>query len=431
MAKIGRFLNRRAFLRKTALAGVGLAAATASVPALGAGDANEKLVVAVMGLGRGMGHVSALLKIPNVEIAHLCDVDSSRMESARKEVERSLNKAPPGTQDFRRILDDKSVDAIFIATPNHWHAPAAILACAAGKHVYVEKPGSQNPAEGEMMVAAARKHRRVVQMGNQRRTWPSIREAIEKVRTGTIGRVTLARSWYTSLRPSIGRGTQAAPPSQLDYSLWQGPAPERPYKTNLIHYNWHWHWHWGNGELGNNGVHALDVVRWGLGVDYPTLVSYVGGRYAFDDDQETPDTGVASFHFGDKGATWEGSSCHSRRGEDLPFVAFYGEGGVLAITDPGYKIFDAKGKVVDEKPGEGGDVGHIANFLGAVRGKEKPNSEIEEAQKSTLLCHLGNISYRLGRTIRFDPQARKIVGEREAEPYWSREYRAGWKVGET
>jgi predicted dehydrogenase len=409
-------LDRRSFLQGAAMAGFATA-----------GGADERLAVAVIGLGRGMDHVAALLQIPDVEIRYLCDVDKNRLASALKTVEAKHGAAPKGVSDFRTILDDRGVHAVFIATCNHWHAPLTILACAAGKHVYVEKPGSHNPAEGEMMVAAARKHKRVVQMGNQRRSWPVIREAIQKVREGAIGRVTFARCFYNNNRPSIGKGVAGSPPANLDYELWQGPAPERPYLSNLLHYNWHWRWHYGNGELGNNGVHGLDLARWGLGVDYPNLVSYTGGRYSFKDDQETPDTGVAAFHFGATGITWEQSSCHARKGEGLPFVAFYGDKGILQITDPGYRILDPAGKVVSREAGAFSDVVHMADFLKCVRSGGRPNSEIEDTQKSTLLCHLGNISYRVGRTVHFDSGTRKIVGDPQAAKLWGREYRRGWE----
>jgi predicted dehydrogenase len=411
-------IDRRTFLQGAALAGTGLAAA---------GQPGGRLAVAVIGLGRGLDHLAALVRLPDAEVRYLCDVDKNRLAHGLKAAEGKAARTPRGVGDFRTILDDPAVDAVFIATCNHWHAPLTILACAAGKHVYVEKPGSHNAREGEWMVAAARRHKRVVQMGNQRRTWPSVREAIDKVRGGAIGRVTFARCFYNAQRPSIGRGKVVPVPSNLDYDLWQGPAPERPYKNNVIHYNWHWHWNWGGGELANNGVHALDVARWGLGVDYPTRVSCTGGRYCYQDDQETPDTCVAAYTFGDRGITWEGSSCHARKGEGLPFVAFYGDGGILHITDPGYKIFDAAGKVVQEKAGEGGDLGHMAHFLHCVRTGERPHSEIEDAQRSTLLCHLGNIAYRTGRTVHFDPESRKIVGDPEADKLWGREYRKGWE----
>jgi predicted dehydrogenase len=421
--KVGAGLDRRTFLHGTALIGAGLAAgglAAADKPA-------DKLGVAVIGLGRGLDHVSALLQIPDADIRYLCDVDKNRLATGLKRVEEKKGAAPKGTTEFRTILDDRSVDAVFIATCNHWHAPMTILACAAGKHVYVEKPGSHNPAEGEMMVAAARKHRRVVQMGNQRRSWPAIREAIGKLHDGVIGRVTFARAVYYANRPSIGKGVAGAPPAHVDYDLWQGPAPEQPYKSNILPYNWHWRWHYGGGELANNGPHGLDLVRWGLGVDYPTAVSFVGGRYCHQDDQETPDTGVATYHFGDRGASWEQSSCHPRKGESLPFVCFFGEEGTLQITDPGYKILDRAGKVVEQKPGQFSDVLPMGHFLHCIRSGDKPYTEIEDAQKSTLLCHLGNISYRVGRTIHFDPASRKIVGDAEAMKLWGREYRRGWE----
>jgi predicted dehydrogenase len=412
--------DRRSFLRGAAAAGLAAAGAAAE-------PAAERLRVGVVGLGRGLAHVAALLQLPDAEVRYLCDVDKNRLAQGLKMVEERRGSAPKGVGDFRTVLDDRAVDAVFIATCNHWHAPMTILACAAGKHVYVEKPGSHNAAEGEMMVAAARRHRRVVQMGNQRRSWPAVREAIDKVRGGALGTVTYARCYYNANRGSIGRGVVGAPPAHIDYDLWQGPAPERPYKSNLLHYNWHWHWHYGGGELANNGIHGLDLARWGLGVDYPTLVTFTGGRYCFKDDQETPDTGAAVFHFGERGILWDQSSCHPRKADGLPFVAFYGDKGTLHVTDPGYKLYSAAGKLVEHKPGEYSDVVHVADFLKCVRTGGRPNSDIEEGQRSTLLCHLGNIAYRLGRAVHFDPAARKITGDAEALKLWGRDYRKGWE----
>ncbi|MBI5385748.1 MAG: Gfo/Idh/MocA family oxidoreductase [Verrucomicrobia bacterium] len=417
-------IPRRRFLQQTALA----SAALASAPHLPAADSpNEKLVVAVMGLGRGYDHIKALQQIANVEIAWVCDVDQNRLDRAAKAVGDAQKSAPKAVKDVRRALEDKAVDALFIATPNFWHAPATILACAAGKHVYVEKPGSHNAREGELMVAAARKHNRVVQMGTQRRSWPGVIEGIQKLRDGAIGRVLSARCWYNASRPTIGRGKVVPVPAYLDYELWQGPIPERPYLDNLVHYNWHWRWHWGGGELANNGVHALDIARWGLGVEAPRRITYNGGRYHFDDDQETPDTGVAVFDFGGCGIFWDHSSCNPRRQEMQPFVAWYGDQGSLVQDGNGYKVFDAKGKEAAKGTGPGGDVVHIQNFLDAIRGAKKLKQDIAEGQKSTLLCHLGNIAYRAGRTIHFDPVTHKIVGDAEAEKFWSREYRPGWE----
>jgi len=422
-------IDRRHFLGQSTVIAASLAAGPAFLH--GADSASKKLVIGVMGLGRGLDHVKTCLGLSDVEIAYVCDVDDRRIQRALNTIAEQQNKPakmPQVVKDFRKILDDKNVDAMTIAAPNFWHAPAAILACQAGKNVYVEKPGSHNAQEGEWLVATARKCDRVVQMGNQRRSYPSVIEAMEKLHAGAIGTVRSARCWYNNRRPSIGHGKQVAVPQELDYSLWQGPVVERPYVDNLVHYNWHWRWHWGGGELANNGIHALDLARWGLGVECPRRVTCGGGRYHFQDDQETPDTAVATFDFGDKVAIWDGSSCHQRAAENLGFVTFYGDNGSLALAGgDSYKIFDPKGKEVAKGSGPGGDRLHFANFFDCIRGGKRPNSDIAEGQKSTLLCHLGNIAYRTGRTLTLDPKTHAILNDKEATSLWGREYRKGWE----
>lgn len=401
-------------------------ATVASAPRLSA--ANERIVVGVMGTGgRGTSLAKTFAERPNVQVAYVCDVDPARVKDAQKAVSAVSKLEPKVVGDFRRILDDKAVDVFVCAACNHWHAPSAILACQAGKHVYVEKPCSHNPREGELLVAAARKADRHVQMGNQRRSYPKIVEAMQALREGVIGRVYFAQSWYTNNRTSIGKGEAGPPPAGLDYELWQGPAPHRAFKSNYLHYNWHWFWHWGNGELGNNGVHMIDLCRWGLGMGYPSKVTSAGGRYRYQDDQETPDTHVVSFDFpGGRTITWEGFSCNQ-----IPLkaveVLFQGETGSLAIIGNGYAVFDPKGKEVKKVPGTSSDAMHVDNLLAAIRSGEKLNSEIEEGHKSTLLCHLGNIAHRTGRTLHCDPANGRVKNDPEALKMWSREYAPGWE----
>jgi predicted dehydrogenase len=421
-------IHRRQFIQKGAVAAAAWGVLASAERPLWADSPNDKPAIGIMGLnGRGTELAGAFLSA-GAHVAYLCDVDNRAIDKASEVVAKVQSARPEGVKDFRRILDDSKVDALVVAAPDHWHGPATILACTAGKHVYVEKPACHNPQEGEMMIAAARKYNRVVQVGTQRRSMPAIMEAVKVLRSGELGRVLFARGWYNNSRPSIGRGKPASPPSWLDFDLWQGPAPERPYRDNLVHYNWHWFWHWGTGELGNNGIHALDVCRWGLGVDYPLRVSANGGKYFYDDDQETPDTHVVTFDFGDKGITWEGRNWHRRGFEGTMFgMEFYTEQATLVIDGGGYQVLDAKGKQTAGESGGESLQPHLMNFLACLRSGERPHADIEEGHKSTLLCHLGNIAYRTGHTLQLDPSGGHILNDPDAEKLWGREYRSGWE----
>ena len=414
-------MNRRHFLRT--------AAAAIAFPAIVRGVApNSKVAVAVIGVnGRGSELALGFAGLANVEVAALCDVDERILAKAGGVVSRKTGGTPRGERDFRRLLEDKSIDAIVLATPDHWHAPAAILACAAGKHAYVEKPCSHNAQEGEWLVAAARQHGRVVQHGTQRRSWPAIQEAMAKLREGAIGRVLSAHAFYFNNRPAIGQGKAAPVPDGLDWTLWQGPAPEREFRDNVVPYHWHWFWHWGTGELGNNGVHMIDVCRWGLGADHAQRITSAGRKLRYDDDQETPDANVVHFDTGSATIQWECRSWAARTPHDPAHdVAFFGENGSLLITGSGYTIHDPKGKEIARGTGPGGNDAHLQNFIDAIRGEKKLNADIEEGRKSTLLCHLGNIAWRTGQTIDFTPQG-GIAGDERAKKLWRREYRPGWE----
>lgn len=426
--------TRRQFLESSLVAGAASLAAGVSVTA--ADDPPRTVTVGIMGLSRGASLMATFAAQPGVVVKYLCDVDEERANRAAARLQAEKGHPAEPISDFRRILDDPQVDALVCAAPNHWHAPASILALHAGKHVYVEKPCSHNPWEGEMLVAAARKASKAVQMGTQRRSGATYQQAISMLRDGVIGRVYLARSWYNNLRPAVTLGPPADPPPHFDWNLWQGPAPRRPYRDYLIngqptsHYNWHWFWHWGNGELGNNGVHALDICRWGLGADYPIRVTSSGGRYRYEDDQETPDTHTVAFEFeGRKQAVWEGLSCNKHK-VDSGFVSFYGDNGVLAIDGSGnFQVFDVNDRVVEEVKGRLDDGDHVRNFLTAIR-EGTPlalNAEILEGHRSTLLCHLGNIAHRVGRTLHCDPANGHIQGDEEAMALWKREYEPGWE----
>ncbi|MFD2146986.1 Gfo/Idh/MocA family protein [Mucilaginibacter antarcticus] len=342
-------------------------------------------------------------------------------------------------------MEDKTVDAIYIATPDHWHAPMTIMGCQAGKHVYVEKPVSHNPHEGELAVHAARKYKRIVQMGAQRRSSPLAIQCVNELHGGIIGRVYLAKTWYTNTRKS-NNFTPGKVPSWLNYDLWQGPAPRKPYLDGLIHYNWHWTWDYGTGEALNNGTHEVDLARWGLGVDLPTRVTSVGGRYQFKDDWQTPDTQIITMDYpGRVSLVWENRSSNGRKieGSDRG-VIFYGDNGSLDTDGEEYTLYDLNGKVVKQikKEGAAADAGldgrntaspslgldslHVANFLDCIRDNKTPNCDVELGHKSVLAMQLGNISWRLGRDLHLDPKNGHILNDAEALKLWTRTYAPGW-----
>lgn len=429
-------LSRRRFLAQGAAAvGAGstlvaLADEPAAKPnALVPAAAQDKIVVAVMGTnGRGAALAAAFTKQADAEVGWICDVDDVAAAKGVAATVSAGGREPRSSRDFRQALDDKRVDALVVAAPDHWHAPATILACAAGKHVYCEKPACHNPQEGEWMVAAARKHNRVVQLGTQRRSSAGIRAAIASVQQGEIGKVRFARGWIASTRPSIGHGQQVDPPARLDYALWQGPAPHRPYRDNVIPYHWHWFWDWGTGELGNNGIHALDVCRWGLQVDTPRRVTCGGGRLFFDDDQETPDTQLVTYDFGDKSIAWEHRTWNKRGLDGGDFgIVFYGDEGSVAINNRGYQVADMAGAERASGPVASGEPEHLQDFLTCIRSGDRPCADIEVGVKSTLLCHLGNIAYRTGRTVEMDQQACAIKDDAEQQALWGREYNPDWQ----
>lgn len=395
-------------------------------PSTGAPELN----IGVMGVnGRGAALARGFMELGNVTISHVCDVDSRVAQRVASGLEKDFSIKVEVESDFRRLLDDKRIDAMVVATPNHWHAPATILACAAGKHVYVEKPCSHTPEEGELAILAARKHKRVVTMGSQRRSWPAIKQAIEKIHAGEIGDVHYARCWYNNRRDSIGTGKEATPPSELDWDMWQGPAVRESYRTNLLHYHWHWYWAWGNGELGNNGIHGIDLARWGLNVTYPSRVTAGGGKYRHQDDQQTPDTMMVTFDFpGNKTITWEGLSWSPLGPHKSRFgISFHGTKGSIVIHDPGYTIFDLQDKEVSTHVDRGGDSDHLRDFVTAISEGRTANADILEAHRSTLLCHLGNIAYRANSVLITDPSDGHIQNLSDPQTWWSKEYEAGWK----
>jgi predicted dehydrogenase len=434
-------VSRRAFLDGLAVGAAGLAVGTAAKSYDQIIGSNDRLNFAVIGLnGRGYAHLAALKANKSAaRISYICDVDSNILKKFADAVQRETGEAPSTDKDFRTILGRKDVDAITIATPDHWHTPIAIAGLQAGKHVYVEKPCSHNPAEGQMLVEAQQKYGKLVQMGTQQRSSPHSIEIVEKIHGGIIGRPYLAKAWYSNVRKSIGTGKEAPVPAQLDWDLWQGPAPRRPYTDNVQPYNWHWFRNYGTGETLNNGTHEVDVCRWALGVDFPKRVTSSGGRYQFKDDWQFYDTLVTSFEYEDKMLTWEGKSCQGMKyyGRDRG-SAIMGTTGTVVVDRDGYEIYDLKGNKTNEfKAGSktsssdllGADSMtdlHFANFIAGIRKGEKLNAPISVGNVAVTMLQLSNIAWEVNRELHLDTKDGRIQGDPEAMKMWGREYEKDW-----
>jgi len=443
--------SRRDFIKKTTVASAALSVG-GILPAFSAKSygrimgSNERIRVSVMGVNsRGKALASNFAQQKGCDVLHICDVDSRAIIACQKELETAQEIKTKGFRDFRESLQDQDIDAMVIAAPDHWHAPAALLAMQAGKHVYLEKPSSHSPHEGEILIEAASAFGKSLQMGNQRRSFPMVIQGMQELKDGIIGRAYFGKGWYANNRGPIGTGMKTAVPEWLDWDLWQGPAPRMEYKDNLVHYNWHWFWHWGTGEALNNGTHMIDMLRWGFNVDYPVKVSSNGGRYRYQDDWETPDTQVISLDFPEGVTmTWEGRSCNGKPVEGSGAgVIFYGEkGSMLFPGGNNYTIFDLDNKIVKDvkaeqktdtenlvSPFNNLDAIHINNFFDGIRdGSSKLNAGIESGHKSTLLVQLGNIAQRVGHSLEIDPENGHILKDREAMKLWSRRYEKGWEM---
>ena len=440
-------MKRREFL-KTATAATAVTAGLGY--AYGQNAPSGRVRVAVMGCrakGRGFALMKTLAALPGVEVATVCDVDDRAMEAAAAEITKRTEKTPQKVKDIRRVLEDKNIDGVLCAAPDHWHAPAALMTMQAGKAIYVEKPCSFNAREGEMLVEAQAKTRSVFQMGNQRRSSGLYQTVMKEIRGGIIGEPRFARCWYTAQRKPIGKGNKMPAPGWLDWDLWQGPAPRREYQDNVVHYLWHWFYHWGTGECGNNAPHYVDVARWALGVTFPSRVISGGGRLFYEgDDWEWPDTQTATYEFpGRKVISWEGLSSVKARpyeGSGTGCMIYGLKGAVLFTPKNVCTLFDPAGKTVREwtskdvatdptnlsNPSGDLDVAHLGKWAECVRNKDvNTASPALEAHTSILLMHLANIALRTGETVKVDPSTGKLAAGSPGKELWSREYEKGWE----
>ncbi len=426
--------NRRSFL-KSGAAAVAAGALNLNPRAMGA---NETITLALIG-GRNQGwHVARRIVKHGSQVKTFCDVDEAIIARRMPEFEEAQGRKPQPERDFRRVLEDKDIDAVIIATPDHWHTHIALLACQAGKDVYVEKPLSQTIEEGHLIREAARKYKRVMQVGTQRRSGRHFQSAAEYVASGKLGKICLIKAWMCQVRKSIGNPPDGEPPPTVDYDMWLGPAPKRPFNPNRFHYNWRFFWDYGNSELGNQGVHMLDVAMIAIQKmrpgrpALPERVSSNGGIYWLDDAKEVPDTQVTTYDYGDFLLTWELRSFARHHPIDgtAAGTSFHGADGTLVVNGSGWTVYDKDGKAAaSEKAAPENLVEmHGINFLECIKSRKRPHADVELGRLSTTLCHLGNISQRIGRDVKFDPKTETFPGDEEAARWLKKQYRADYPL---
>ncbi|MBN2595051.1 MAG: Gfo/Idh/MocA family oxidoreductase [Sedimentisphaerales bacterium] len=417
-------LTRRDFVKSTAAVGAAMAMPFSKVQ-----GANNDLLVGVVGIrGRGNGLANEFNDLDGVRIVALCDVDSNVLEQRVKQY-RDRNQSVTGYDDYRRMLEDKSIDIIAIATPDHWHVPMAAASIIAGKDVYIEKPMSHTIAEGHLLINLARKHGKMVQHGTQIRSTDGTIEAIEYLKSGKLGKIRMAKAINCQLRGPIGHEPDSETPPGVNYDLWLGPAPKRPFNKNRYHYNWHWFWDYGTGDTGNDGIHQIDIARWGLGVEIPKAVSCSGTQLFYDDDHETPDTQVAAFEYDDVYLMYEMRlwTPYGLEGHDNGDI-FYGDEGTLSIGRNGWRVTFKNGK---EGPGGlRGSYKHAQNFVDVVRSRKASDlyAGVEVGHCSAALCHIANIAMRVGRRLKFDAENERFIDDAEANTYLTKQYRKGYEL---
>jgi predicted dehydrogenase len=437
-------LSRREFVGTVAAGAAGLAVQSTAKSYAQILGANERVHFAVIGLnGRAEAHLSALrANIKDARITQVCDVDSTILDRFAAKTTETMTETPTPQKDFRKVLESKDVDVITIATPDHWHAPMAILGLQAGKHVYVEKPCSHNPAEGLLLIAAQKKYGKLCQMGSQQRSSPHTMEIVGKIHSGLIGRAYWAETWYANKRKPIGIGKEIPVPATLDWDLWQGPAPRQAYKDNVHPYNWHWFKVWGTGETLNNGTHEVDIARWALGAKYPTSVTAAGGRYTAKDDWEFYDTLDTTFEYPDQMITWKGDCCSGKstygRGRG---IAIHGTTGTVILDRAGYEVYDLGDKLTAEfrvsghaatatSDAVGADSmtdDHFVNMIAAIRTGEALRQPVAQGNVAVTMLQLSNIAYFTGRKLTLNPATGAIVGDPQAEAMTHRTYQKGWE----